>query len=414
MTAEIISIGDELLIGQVVNTNATWISQRLDAAGIRVMRHQAVRDNEKDMISAIELAAESSRVVIITGGLGPTDDDKTRDTLCNYFDDKLVLDETVLNDISEFFTGRGLALTDRNRDQAMVPSKCKVIRNPNGTAPGYYFNEDELMLFSLPGVPFEMKAMMEDFIVPELSKILGDKNVLHRHVMTIGIGESFLADRISDWEQALPDDLKLAYLPSAGMVRLRLSCYDPQPDTGKKMDDLLSELDALVGKYIYSYRDESIEENLAGLLLARQATVSTAESCSGGSIASSFTLIPGCSEWFLGGVVSYANEVKVSSLGVSKEIIRTKGVVSADVAVAMADGVRSRMGSDWAVSTTGIAGPDGGTDEIPVGTVWVGISGPHGSFAREFSFTRDRLRNIGLTKLFAINELRKAVISNDN
>ncbi len=410
MTAEIISIGDELLIGQVINTNASWISKRLDAAGIRTLRHQAVRDSEKEITDAINLARDSSGIIIITGGLGPTDDDKTRDTLCKYFEDSLVRDEQVLADISGFFAGRGLELTERNIDQAMVPSKCIAIRNPHGTAPGFFFEENGVILVSMPGVPYEMKAMMDDFVVPQLQKRIEGLAIIHRNVMTIGIGESFLADKILDWENRLPADLKLAYLPGAGMVRLRLSCYESGPGTEEKMRKVLSELDELIGKYIYSYRDESIEEALAAILLKRQETVSTAESCSGGFIASSFTNLPGCSKWFTGGVVAYTNEVKVATLGVNKELIREKGVVSEEVALSMAERVRKFTGSDWGLSTTGVAGPHGGTDDTPVGTVWIGIAGPNGSRAKQFKFIHNRQRNIELTKLFGINELRKEIL----
>jgi nicotinamide-nucleotide amidase len=410
MTAEIISIGDELLIGQVVNTNASWISQRLDAAGFRVLRHQTVPDNEDDIIKAIKLASQDAGVIIMTGGLGPTDDDKTRDTLCSFYNDSLVMNEAVLDDITGFFKDRGLELTERNRDQARVPLSCVAIRNKNGTAPGYFFDKNGLILVSLPGVPYEMKAMIDEFVIPEISGRSIKSKVIHKHVMTIGIGESFLADKISEWEHDLPQEFKLAYLPSAGMVRLRLTCNDAGSDSEKGMEKILAKLEGIIGNYIYSYRDESIEMTLSGMLLERQQNVSTAESCSGGFIASSFTKLPGCSDWFAGGLVSYANEVKVTGLGVSKDLIREKGVVSEEVAVAMAEGVRVKIGTDWAIATTGIAGPEGGTDDVPVGTVWVGIAGPHGSRAKRFRFTKDRIRNIELTKLFAINELRIEMI----
>jgi len=406
MKAEVITIGDELLIGQVIDTNSSWISTELNKVGIQVMRRQTVSDDKDDIIISIEYAFASSEVVIITGGLGPTSDDKTRDTLCEFYSDKLIMNEDVLGDLTSFFRSRGKEVTERNVDQARVPSKCVAIRNPNGTAPGMWFKEGGKILVSLPGVPYEMKAMMTDFVLPELKSIFGLNSVQHRSIMTIGIGESMVADIVSDIEKSLPDDYLLAYLPSLGMVRLRLSCYTPDEKSVAILNDLVEKINHVLIKYIYALEDIALEVMVSKLLISKQFSLSVAESCTGGDIAKTFTSIPGSSDFFLGGIISYSNEIKHTQLGIDTSLIDEKGVVSEAIAIAMAEGVRERFQSDWSISTTGIAGPAGGSSEIPVGTVWLGVAGPGGSSAKKYHFSGNRERNIKLATLFAINELR--------
>ncbi len=410
--AGIITIGDELLIGQVVDTNAAWISMKFNEAGVKVINRRTVGDDTKEIISAIEQLRLQCNLVILTGGLGPTSDDKTRDVLCSYFDDDLKLDEEVLNDITSFFVGRGRSVTDRNKDQAYVPVKSKAIRNPNGTAPGIWFNENEFNLFALPGVPHEMKAMLQNFVIPQLRSMHDLKPVIHKSIMTIGLGESFLADMIGGIESKLPSEIGLAYLPGPGMVRLRLSCYEPGLDTEMVMQGISDELVITIGKrHVYSQEDEPIENALSKLLLLNSQTVSVAESCTGGNIAHLFTSVPGSSDWFMGGVVAYTESVKNQLLGIEKDLIDTHGVVSEEVALAMALGARERMNTSWSISTTGVAGPSGGTLEKPVGTVWVAIAGDHGVSAKRFTLLNNRERNIELASMFAINELRLMIES---
>jgi nicotinamide-nucleotide amidase len=410
MTCEIITIGDELLIGQVVDTNSSWMASRLNEAGIKVKQKSTVSDDPSHIIAAIRQAETRASVILMTGGLGPTKDDMTKDTLCRYFDSKLVVDKKVEAGLVAFFAARGRELTERNRKQAELPEACMPLYNTLGTAPGMLFEKDSRIYVSMPGVPYEMKAMMEDQVIPFLKSKSGASSIFHHTIMTIGVGESFLADLISDVEEKLPPYIKLAYLPASGMVRLRLSCYAADAD---KIREVLVQSDAikfLINKYIYGFNDDSLEMIIGALLKERQETFAVAESCTGGYLSHLVTSVPGCSRYYIGSSISYANEVKSQFLDVDPKVIEVQGAVSEEVAMAMARGVRQKLGTNWAISTTGVAGPDGGTTEKPVGTVWIGIDGPNGTFAKKFHFSGDRTRNIQLTSIYALNLLRKDIL----
>jgi nicotinamide-nucleotide amidase len=412
MKVEIITIGDELLIGQVVDTNSAWMATRLNESGIRVTRITTVSDSELAIIDAINKAVADADIVLITGGLGPTRDDLTKDTLCKFFNVKLVTDQKVEKDLENYFKSRGRTLTDTNRKQAEIPANCTPIYNNNGTAPGMWFEENGKVFASMPGVPYEMKAMMDEFVIPRLSSMFNLPRVFHQTIITVGVGESYLSDMLTAWELALPEYIKLAYLPSVGMVRLRLSCYESSPEREKQVMHEVLNLEKLIGKYIFGYGNETPETIIGQMLKSRKQTVSVAESCTGGYLSHLITSIPGCSEWYIGSSISYANEVKSRFLGVDAGIIESKGAVSEEVAKAMAIGVREKLGTDWAVATTGVAGPTGGTDEKPVGTVWIALAGNGHVIAEKFQFGNNRSRNIQLSALYAFNMLRNELLGN--
>ncbi len=396
MNAEIITIGDELLIGQVVDTNSAWMGQQLTFNGIRVVQKTAVSDKPENIIAALDQAKSRAEIILLTGGLGPTKDDLTKITLAKYFGMKMRLDVEVEKDIVEIFRKFGREITDTNRTQAEVPDGCEVIRNPNGTAPGMWFNFDQKIIVSMPGVPYEMKAMFTESILPKLRNQFSLPAIYHRTVMTQGIGESWLSDTLEQWEASLKgENIGLAYLPSPGIVRLRLTAYgDDKNELQKKVDRKISELPAIIGKYIFATEDISLEKVVGKLLLERNQTLVTAESCTGGFIAHLITSIPGSSSFFLGSTVTYANEAKSSLLDIPQELINRNGAVSEDVVKAMAKNVREKLGADYSISTSGIAGPTGGTPEKPVGTIWIAVASKNGVEAKLFQFGDNRERNI--------------------
>lgn len=410
MKVEIITIGDELLIGQVIDTNSAWMATRLNESGMSVHRITTVSDGEPAIIDALEKAVADADIILITGGLGPTKDDLTKDTLCRYFNTGLVTDEKIVQDLEEFFTSRGRTLSVTNKKQAEIPQNCTPIYNKNGTAPGMWFEEKGKIFVSMPGVPYEMKAMMDEFVIPRLAAKYNLPRVFHQTIITVGVGESFLSDTLTEWESALPSFIKLAYLPSVGMVKLRLSCYASNAEREKILNLEAAKLDAIIGKYIFSYGNENPEAFIGHLLESKGQTLSIAESCTGGYLSHLITSVPGCSKWYIGSSVSYANEVKSRFLGVDAAIIESKGAVSEEVAKAMASGVREKLGSDWAIATTGIAGPDGGTLEKPVGTVWIGLAGRNKVVASKFQFGFNRVRNIQISALYAFNMLRNELL----
>ena len=409
MVAEIITIGDELLIGQVIDSNSAWMAQRLNEAGVRVKWKSTVGDDPELMKQVIGTAMNRSDLVLLTGGLGPTKDDKTRAVLCDFFQCGLVTNQQVLDGLVQYFGARGRAISETNRDQANVPEKCEVIFNHYGTAPGMWFSENGRILVSMPGVPYEMKAMMDAFVVPRVREFFALPEVIHHTITTIGIPESHLSDLLSKWEAALPNRYTLAYLPSPGMVRLRLSCYEAHTSQKSEMLDLLGQLKPLISPYLFSVGDETPEQFIGESLRMRKETISLAESCTGGYISHLITSVPGSSIWYMGSSVSYANEVKTTFLGVDPDVISSKGAVSEEVAKAMAQGIRAKLSTTWALATTGIAGPGGGSDEKPVGTVWIALAGPHGIVARKFRFGDNRLRNIQMTAFSAFKMLRDAM-----
>jgi len=408
MTAAVISIGDELLIGQTVNTNASFIAAELNQAGIQVRSILTIADEKNEISHALQQASQQSGIVIITGGLGPTNDDITKNTLCEYFGSTLILHKPSLENIRKLFYQRGMKINTVNRNQAMVPHNCTVLKNTLGTAPGMWFQKDNIHYFSLPGVPFEMKALMTDGVIPLLAKLNISTPIIHKTILTTGIGESALAELISGWENKLPSHIKLAYLPEPGIVKLRLSCYHAgSVETKKAFDAEVKKLKKLIPDLIFGYENDTLASVTGKLLQKKQASVATAESCTGGLIAHLITEVPGASAYFKGSVIAYHNDIKTKVLGVNKNLIEKHGAVSEEVVRAMASGVRELMQTDYALAASGIAGPDGGTPEKPVGTVWIACATPEKTLTQILSLGNDRGRNIRRASLAALNILRK-------
>ncbi len=407
MQAEIITIGDELLIGQVVDTNSAWLGSTLGDDGIKVIQITSVQDNAAQIVQAVNDALSRADIVLMTGGLGPTKDDITKKTLAEMFGMKLVRNEQVYDMVGKQLALRGIAFTELNQGQALVPDGCTVLPNRNGTAPGMWFERDGKVLISMPGVPFEMKALVKDEVLPRLRKHFAlDANV-HRTIITFGLAESILADTIASWEEALPPYLHLAYLPSALCIRLRLSAYEiDRQKAEQEIESQIEKLSKVIPHYIIGSEDDSLESVTGTLLKTRGETLATAESCTGGNIAHRFTAMPGASEYFKGGVVAYSNEVKIALLGVDPESLNRYGAVSQSVAEQMAEGVRRATGATYGISTTGIAGPTGGTPEKPVGTVWMAVATPNGVFSRRMVFGSVRSQNIERASSNCINLLR--------
>jgi len=433
MAAEIISIGDEILIGQITNTNAQWMAQQLNLIGIPVTRLTTVGDNEEDMLASLAEAQMRSDIVLLTGGLGPTSDDITKPVLCEFFQTKLVFSEACFADVKFQFESRGIKMPDINRGQAEIPENCIPIKNKNGTAPGMWFeiadkqkiaekkhlsssnagSESTTIFISLPGVPFEMKAMMEEFVLPELKKKFQHSFIVHKTVHTQGIGESTLSEKIKTWESSLSEKgIKLAYLPAPGQVKLRLSASgDDQVLLTKIIDEYIHRLRGIIPEYIFAVEEfgkepETLEKIIGEVLKKRKKTLAVAESCTGGYIGHLITSIAGSSDYFNGGIIAYANEIKMNVLKVDAQILQENGAVSKEVAEQMAEGVRKRLKADFGISTTGIAGPAGGSSEKPVGTVWISVATKDTIISEKFNFGNNRERNIRRASLSALNMLR--------
>ncbi len=411
MNAEIINIGDELLIGQVVNTNASWLASELNKAGISVVQITAIADDDQAIKTALDEASARAEIILISGGLGPTKDDITKKSLAEYFNSEMVFDEGTFENVKKIFALRHYEVTEVNKMQAMIPEKCIPLQNNNGTAPGMWFEKDDKVFVSLPGVPYELKALFSEEVIVRLAKHFKLGAVVHKTIMTTGVGESFLAAKIKDWEDGLPSHIKLAYLPQPGLVRLRLSAKGPDKKVLEtELERLTEVLKEIVPEVIYGYDDMTLEEAVGNLLKEKGKTVATAESCTGGYIAHLITSIPGSSEYFMGSIISYSNDVKIGQLGVSFDALETHGAVSRDVVEQMATGARERLKTDYAMATSGIAGPDGGTEEKPVGTTWIALAGPEGVISQKFHFGEHRGRNIRRAALAALNMLRLELI----
>lgn len=407
MRAEIITIGDEILIGQIVDTNAAYIAQRLNAVGFVVSERSSVGDRAEQITRAIEHSMERSDVVITTGGLGPTKDDITKTTLAKMFGGDMRSDKRVEEHVRTMLAARNIEFNELNRSQALVPESCEVLFNAHGTAPGMWFEREGKVVISLPGVPFEMRHLMEDEVLPRLKSRFALRQIIHRTLITAGIAESMLAARIAEWEDALPEYLRLAYLPSPNIVRLRLSAYevDGQAVEGE-IEEQFKALEALIPDNVVGYEGATVQEQVHRLLVESGQTLAVAESCTGGSIAAKFTAMAGASTYFLCGVTAYANEAKCNILGVDASLIERYGAVSEQVARAMAEGTRRISGADFAVSTTGIAGPTGGSAEKPVGTVWFAVSSKRGTVAMMRNSGTDRGQIIDRATAYAIEFLR--------
>lgn len=412
--AEIITIGDEILIGQIVDTNSAFIAKELTKIGVSVYQITSVQDDREQILQALEEAKKRVKVVIVTGGLGPTKDDITKHVFCEFFDDTLVEDPNVLAHVENLFKKyiTSTPISDINRKQAMVPSKATVLTNEYGTAPGMWMLSGETAFVSLPGVPFEMKNLMRHAVIPKIIEQFKRPFILHRTLVTYGIGESAIADKIEDWENNLPPFVKLAYLPSLGRVRLRLT---GKGDNNKVLEDTIKKefekLHPLIGDIMYGIEDEeTLEEVVAKLLTESKMTLATAESCTGGRIAQQLTALSGASAYFKGSVVSYATETKVEVLQVPRETIEEYSVVSAEVARAMAANVKKLLKTDFAIATTGNAGPKKGDSDAEIGTVFIAIASPNGLFAEKFNMGNHRERIIQKTVNKALELLQKEIM----
>ena len=395
---EILTIGDELLYGQVVDTNSAFMGQALGRLGLRVRQITSVSDRADEIVAALDLARARAAVVLLTGGLGPTKDDLTKHVRARYFGTDLVLHPPTLAHITEIFRRFGRPLLAVNEQQALVPANCEVLFNAVGTAPGMWFEDRGTVFVSMPGVPFEMKKLMTDHVLPRLQTRFALAPIEHLVVMTVGLGESFLAEKIADWEAALPPNFKLAYLPALGSVRLRLTALpDGQPDLPGRLRAQLPALRERLGPVIFAEEETTLEAVIGQLLLAQHLTLGTAESCTGGAVAQRLTAVPGASQYFRGSVVAYANAVKTALLGVAETTLTQHGAVSEATVREMAEGARRALGVDVALATSGIAGPDGGTPAKPVGTICIACAGPRGTVSKQFVFDRGRAVNIDYT-----------------
>ncbi len=408
MIAEIITIGDEILIGQIVDTNSAWMAQKLNLAGIKVKQITSISDDRNDILNTLHQASQRADIILITGGLGPTKDDITKKTLAEYFQTGLRTDFDALENVKQIFARYKVEVSEINKKQAEVLENCTILLNKNGTAPGMWVEEKQKIYVSMPGVPFEMMYMMEDLVIPKLKEKFKLPNIYHHTILTAGIGESILAEKISYIEDSLPEHIKLAYLPRLGMVRLRLSGSGPDANSlnteilafSKKIIDQIRE-------YVIIESDTALEKAILDFMQSKKLTLTTAESCTGGYISHLITQHPGSSKVFLGGAVSYSNQLKVSMLGVSEQTLLDFGAVSEEIVREMATGAQHKYNSDYSISVSGIAGPDGGSIEKPVGTVWIAVSGKSKILTKKYTFGNKRAQNIERASISALTLLFK-------
>lgn len=398
MLAEIITIGDEILIGQVVDTNSAWMGQKLNEIGIAVKQITSISDHQEAILNGLTEAFQHADIILITGGLGPTKDDITKHTLCKFFGAELIMNEDALENVKQIFARFNRPMIDVNIKQAEVPDNCTVIQNKNGTAPGMWFEYAGKIIVSMPGVPFEMMAMMDDYVLPELKNRFNLNNILHKTIITAGLGESFLAKEIEDIEDAMPANIKLAYLPKLGQVRLRLSAIGTNKDLlSEQVEQFSSQIITRIPNHIIAVEDITIQEAILKYLTEHNLKLATAESCTGGYMAHLFTSIPGSSLAYVGGAVSYSNSLKQQMLGVKSHTLEQYGAVSEETVKEMAMGALKNYEADFSIACSGIAGPDGGTPEKPVGTVWVAVANKDKVVAKKFQFGNKRLQNIERT-----------------
>ena len=410
MKVTIISIGDELLIGQVVNTNAAWMAERLTDNNFDVAQVLTISDKADAITSALDGALQNTDIVLITGGLGPTKDDITKHTLCQYFGATLREDEASLHNIEQRFKVLGYELTPINRMQALVPDNCEVLLNKMGTAPGMWFEQNGKIIVSMPGVPDEMQYLMGELVIPRLNRMFNDCAIVRKNIIFQGIGESFLSDLVEEWELALPENAKVAYLPSAGMIKMRLTIFGSDKASAERTLQCEKEkLLSIAGQYAAGEDCENMEECVAKLMCAKGKTLTSAESCTGGTIASRITRLAGASQYFKGGFVVYSNELKENILGVSHDTLEKHGAVSRETVTEMAENARRRANADYAVATTGIAGPSGGTSDKPVGTVWIGVASANKTVTRMLSLGNNRSRTVERTVNNVFMDLIKLV-----
>jgi nicotinamide-nucleotide amidase len=413
---EIITIGDEILIGQIVDTNSAFIGRLLNLNGMSVKRISSISDNREDIINALDGAQNRADIILLTGGLGPTKDDITKKTLCEYFNTTMHFDELVYQDVVAIFATYNKKVTAINRKQAEVPQICEVIRNYNGTAPGMWFDVNGKIIVSMPGVPYEMEAMIKNQVIPKIKSRFSLPAIFHKTVLTQGIGESSLAELIADWEESLLAlNIKLAYLPSAGTVRLRLSVTGADENKLRlAVNSKIDELQKIIPEYIYGYEifgeeSQTLQQVVGELLNNNKKTVSLAESCTGGFISSLITSVSGSSAYYKGSIICYSYEIKIVELNVSQQLLNEHGAVSQPVVEQMAKGIREKYKTDYAIAVSGIAGPNGGTIDKPVGTVWIALATPNKIIAEKFLFGNNRQRNIQKSALAALNMLKKEI-----
>jgi nicotinamide-nucleotide amidase len=408
--AEIITIGDEILYGQILDTNTQWLSAELDKIGIKTIRKTTIGDVESEILSALAEAEERADLILITGGLGPTNDDITKPSLARYFDSKISIHPKALAEITAMFEKLGKELSELNKQQAALPEKCKMISNSLGTAPGMWFEKKDKIFISMPGVPHEMKAMMSDTIIPKLITNFSPPVIYHKIIKTAGVAEAWLAEKIQPWERNLPSHIKLAYLPSLGRVRLRLTAI------GSNLKQLKEEVNRetkklliLIDKYVYGFDDEKLEEVIGRILSEKNKTMAIAESCTGGHIAHMITSIPGSSDYFKGGLIPYHNDIKINVLGVKKFTIERYGAVSEETVKEMANNIRTLFHTDIGVASSGIAGPGGGTPDKPVGTVWIAYADGKQTITKKLMLAKDRLLNIQYTTVAVLELIRQSL-----
>lgn len=410
MKAEIITIGDEILIGQIVDTNSAWMAQELNHLGVDIFQITSVHDDREHILDALRNAQQNADVVLITGGLGPTKDDITKRVLCEFFNCEMHYNENTLQAIKERLEKRCIAMIQLNKDQALVPNACTVLSNAEGTAPGMWFEKDGVIFVSMAGVPYEMKHIMTTHVLPRLAKLTQRQAIYHQTTIVHGVPESLLAEKISDWEEHLPSNIKLAYLPNQLLVRLRLSAWgENEAELKAQVSAEIEKLKAIIGNHIFSFTDEDMGKTIGNLLTERQQTISVAESCTGGKLAYAFTSNSGASTYFKGGITAYANNIKELLLGVSKETLENEGAVSEQTAKEMVLGAMLQMQSDYAIATTGVAGPNGGSDEKPVGTVCIAVASKTELIVETFHFNRHREHNIERTIQTALFMLKSII-----
>ena len=415
MKAAIVTIGDEILIGQIVDTNSAFIAKSLDRIGVEVHEMISISDDKQHILETFLKFQNKVDLVLITGGLGPTKDDVTKKTFCDYFDDELIVDQAVLSHVTKLIEGfYKRTITQINKDQALVPSKCTVLHNEVGTAPGMWTKKENTVFVSLPGVPFEMKYLVENEIIPKVVREYERPYILHKTIMTYGRGESAVAEQIEDWENSLPEFIKLAYLPAPGRVRLRLSARGTDKEfLEKSIEENVISLTKIIGDIIVGFDDDETLETVVGRLLKQQKkTISTAESCTGGNIAQLLTSVSGASKYFKGSIVSYATETKISVLGLSEKLIKEHSVVSAEVAKQMAINVKNLMKTDYAIATTGNAGPTKGDSNAEVGSVFIALATPNEVIVEEFNFGQPREKVIDRAVNKSMEMLRKEILKN--
>ncbi|MBA0884058.1 competence/damage-inducible protein A [Flavobacterium undicola] len=415
MKATIVTIGDEILIGQIIDTNSGFIAKSLDKIGVEIHEMISISDDKQHILDTFVKLQNKVDLVIITGGLGPTKDDVTKKTFCDYFEDELIVDQEVLKHVTQLIEGfYKRTITQINKDQALVPSRCTVLHNQVGTAPGMWMKKENTVFVSLPGVPFEMKYLVENEIIPKVVKEYDRPYIIHKTILTYGQGESMVAERIEDWENSLPEFIKLAYLPAPGRVRLRLSARGKdKEELEKTIDSYVVSLDAIINDIIVGFEeDETIEVLVGKMLKKQQKTIATAESCTGGQIAASLSSVAGASNYFKGSVVSYATETKITVLGIPEKLIEEYSVVSAEVAKAMALNVKKLLNTDYAIATTGNAGPTKGDEKAELGSVFIALATPNEVIVEEFNFGQPREKVIDRALIKSLEILKKEIFKN--